>query len=404
MPRFSRRLAAGVSFCALLIALAGPAEADHVTGAQAQGPSTLFGTSGSSREHIVSKNRLFCYAGTLGALVTADGKNYVLSNNHVLAKENRNLDQGTGLDEQIIQPGLLDQGQCTINTGSGDATAAVLSDYVEIYFSKGKTKPDNFVDAAIAEVVTGQLSASGEILGTGPLGVGTLDAAMDMAVQKTGRTTGHTFGTVVATQVTIDVKYDSGTARFVDQLRIRHVCDGADFSQAGDSGSLVASVPSGGRPVAVGLLFAGGDVDTFANPIGAVLDALAADAAYSQHGSVSMVGASGSAAADVSDAGFQSAATNCDSGGNGGRPGGRPFDGIDPVGLSIAGDVKARNSKRIFALPDVVGHGIGVDEDGNAVIEIYVANQAKRAAGKPLPTQIEGVPVRVVATGRVRAF
>ena len=74
---------------------------------------------------------------------------------------------------------------------------------------------------------------------------------------------------------TIDVKYGSvcgggrGTARFTNQIRITP----GSFSAGGDSGSLIVEdVAANPRPV--GLLFAGGSDDTFANPIQSVLDAL----------------------------------------------------------------------------------------------------------------------------------
>src|SRR5260370_24599977 len=62
----------------------------------------LFGVSGGNAHDISAK---FCCSGTLGALVTKSGVDYILSNNHVLAR--------TGLakvGEAIIQPGLVDVG------------------------------------------------------------------------------------------------------------------------------------------------------------------------------------------------------------------------------------------------------------------------------------------------------
>ena len=65
------------------------------------------------------------------------------------------------------------------------------------------------------------------------------------------------------------MNYNTGTARFIDQILIT---DGR-FSQGGDSGSLVVTQSSGQddrRPV--GLLFAGSNTHTIANPIDLVLD------------------------------------------------------------------------------------------------------------------------------------
>ena len=394
-----------ISALVLMVCWVVTANAHHVNGVTAQAEQDnpiKLGTSGSSREHIVIKNRLFCYTGTLGALVTDGSDQYILSNNHVLAKENGNLNLGTGGDEIIIQPGLLDLGTCTLSSGDNATQVATLSDFVVIEFGKGKTKPVNYVDAAIAIVSDNKVDSDGSILGIGPLTGRIASAAVDQPVQKTGRTTGHTFGTVLATGVTIDVKYDSGTARFADQIRIRHVCEGDDFSASGDSGSHIVTVPESGDPESVGLLFAGGDVDTFANPIAAVLDStgglsVSMDAGTTDGDTI------GAMASD-----YETVSMDCDTsdgGGGGGRPGGgRPFNSADPVGLSIASEVQARNSDAIFALPDVVGHGIGVNEAGEAVIEIYVASKERRAVGKPLPSDIEGVAIRMIETGVIRAF
>ena len=61
-----------------------------------------------------------------------------------------------------------------------------------------------------------------------------------------------------------------GTGLFKDQIAITG--PGMPFSAGGDSGSLIWTWDSSRRPV--GLLFAGGGNTTFANKIGAVLNAL----------------------------------------------------------------------------------------------------------------------------------
>lgn len=398
-----------VSILALSVSLAGPAKAHHVSAGQAQSVQSKpveLGTSGGSREHIVIKNRLYCYTGTLGALVEKNNDYHILSNNHVLAKENGLLNLGSGEDGQIIQPGILDLGQCTISSGDSAQQVGDLSFYVPIEFGKGKSFPDNYVDAALAVTDGSDVDSSGSILGIGPTTGNSVspEAAVGMKVQKTGRTTGHTFGTVLALEVSVDVKYESGTARFFNQLRIRHACDTGEFSAAGDSGSQIVTVPVSGDPDSVGLLFAGGGADTFANPIEAVLDPGVGVGA-------TLVGSPDGDTPGAMDSDYESVAAACvseevDSGsGNPGRGGGgRPFDSFDPAGLAVASAVKARNSERIFALPDVVGHGVGFDADGEAVIEIYVRGQAKREANRPLPVEIEGVAVRIVETGDVRAY
>ena len=104
---------------------------------------------------LVALPLAFLVAGTLGALVQdAGGGQYILSNNHVLAKENGNLDYNVpspAANDTIIQPGLLDP-TCTLNSAAGKNAVADLSDFVEILFGRGKNKPLNRVDAAIAAV------------------------------------------------------------------------------------------------------------------------------------------------------------------------------------------------------------------------------------------------------------
>ncbi|MCH7914583.1 MAG: hypothetical protein IH856_16390, partial [Deltaproteobacteria bacterium] len=75
-----------------------------------------------------------------------------------------------------------------------------------------------------------------------------------------------TTGVINAVNATVDVVYDNGTARFVDQIIIQG-SNGA-FSGSGDSGSLIVT-QVGNNPVA--LLFAGNSNMTVGNPIDLVL-------------------------------------------------------------------------------------------------------------------------------------
>ena len=369
-------------------------------------PSQL-GVSGSSIEFLVNKNRAFCYTGTLGSLVEGDidgdgvVERFILSNNHVLAKENNPDSPDLAADGyDIIQPGLLDEGSCTLSRGDPANVLATLTDWVDIQFGKGKNPPVNNVDAAIAEVMPGQVDSLGTILDIGTVSGATLPATIGLQVQKSGRTTGHTFGTVEAVNVDIDVKYNSGTARFVDQIRIRGVC-GTEFSAGGDSGSVIANVPGDQDRQAVGLLFAGGDLDTFANSIDTVL----ADMGSAAGLSLSMVDGGLSAQVQNDTANVAECTEEPEEPSGPPGRGGRPSRGAsDPLGLEIAADVKDRHSNELFALPGVAGHGIGVDADGEAVIEVYVENASQREVGRPIPNDIEGIPVRIVSTGAIRAF
>ncbi|MGL6094993.1 MAG: hypothetical protein ACRC7O_04205 [Fimbriiglobus sp.] len=209
-------------------------------------------------------------AGTLGGFVrlrnNPDGPAFILSNNHVLADENRGK-----VGDAILQPGALDGG---VNP---DDKVAELTKMIRL--KKGET---NTVDCAIARIDDGitfdpkPIKGLGAFAGRGPdfLDEGTV-------VAKLGRTTGLTRGRVTAFELdNVVVAFDLGNLRFDNQVEIEGA-DTAAFSAGGDSGSLI--VVEGSR-LAVALLFAGGDVGgtnglglTFANPIGAVLDALKID-------------------------------------------------------------------------------------------------------------------------------
>lgn len=128
----------------------------------------------------------------------------------------------------------------------------------------------NQVDAAVATIDDGvdyavmYMSYIDGVRGVNPFaGVGT-------NVHKLGRTTGYTQGKIMQTDVIVDVQYDGGIARFEDQLWIEHNELGKSFSAGGDSGSLILDMDDN----AVGLLFAGNDVVTFANPIDTVMQQL----------------------------------------------------------------------------------------------------------------------------------
>jgi hypothetical protein len=201
-------------------------------------------------------------AGTLGAFVrTADGDLAVLSNNHVLADENR-----AEIGDDIIQPADLDEGDAP------DDVVARLSEYVPI-----AAAGINRVDAAFAALVDGVDVDPVGLLGV--LGEGILAPEEADRVQKLGRTTGLTAGRVTAFNVrSVIVEYDiSPTVRFDGQIEIQDD-DGAIFSLGGDSGSLIVSDLD---RIPVGLLFAGSDQGgddggpvTYANPIADVLAGL----------------------------------------------------------------------------------------------------------------------------------
>ena len=229
------------------------------------------GTSGSNvNDSNTSGGKVTCCGGTLGALVTRGGTQYILSADHVLARSGA----GTA-GEPIVQPGLID----TNCSSSGTSTIANLT---QGSFSNNT----GTVDAAIAQVVSGAVNSSGNILLLGsstdvngvpvpgaPNGGNGQAASINLAVAKSGRTTGLTCSTVQATNLTTSVMYttncDGSGTKFTVIYNNQVDVVGGDFSGGGDSGSLIVT-QSNATPVA--LLYAGSNTDTVGNPVSDVLN------------------------------------------------------------------------------------------------------------------------------------
>jgi hypothetical protein len=201
-------------------------------------------------------------AGTIGCRVKdGSGNVYALSNNHVYADENR-----ANIGDNVLQPGAYDGGK------DPDDAIGKLYKFEQIVFS---TSASNTVDAAIAAIIKdGDIPRVGKATPSNGYGTpksATAPAIVNMQVQKYGRTTGLTKGKIYAKNATVDVWYDTGVARFVGQLIITP----GPFSAGGDSGSLIVKkdriASENNKPV--GLLFAGSQTITVANPIDAVLTA-----------------------------------------------------------------------------------------------------------------------------------
>jgi hypothetical protein len=200
------------------------------------------------------------YTGTLGLGMRGYGgvsdRTFVLSNNHVLANENR-----AQIGTAVIQPGSLDGG----DPSNTQDVIGTLYDYVPLRFGTfgANNPPVNKVDAACA-IVTRFGDFTREIFWIGyPAGwrsrtdVENVVGNGPIAVQKTGRTTGYTTGTISAVDFDGWVGYDSGDAYFEDQMLITP----GSFSDAGDSGSCILDMDEN----IIGLLFAGGATHTIAN-------------------------------------------------------------------------------------------------------------------------------------------
>ncbi len=204
--------------------------------------------------------------GTLGCFVKlSGGATGILSNNHVLAGENR----GKKGHDRILQPGNL--------KFTAAQHVATLTDFVPIKPSPANARPAkgnvvyNDVDAAVAEVQSG-VTAMQHYLPTRNLPVphGVAAAKVGDKVSKVGRTTGLTHGAITAVGTVVGpIDYAPGPVWFRQQIEI--VGDnGTLFSDHGDSGSAIVS--AAGEVIA--LLYAGNGTQTYACPIQTVLTAL----------------------------------------------------------------------------------------------------------------------------------
>jgi len=248
----------------------------------------LLGSSGGNNNDFDEKGNTIvdCCSGTLGGLVQdSSGRQYILSNNHVLARSDH-----AQVGDSIVQPGLIDN-NCTPNgDGPGTVPVGALTAWLPL------RSPQTNVDAAIAQVASHTVDPSGSILEFGmrqpdgslaaaPLGTSSTEgkgeiASLQLRVAKSGRTTGLTCAHVTAIDLDVSVDYyhDCAETRpyltktFSNQMAV----SGDRFSDAGDSGSILVDT-SNAEPV--GLFFAGG-IDAggvshaIANPAPDVLNAL----------------------------------------------------------------------------------------------------------------------------------
>jgi hypothetical protein len=205
--------------------------------------------------------------GTLGAFVR-DKKNneiHLLSNNHVLANQNRG-----NIGDAIIHPCQSAGGVHPRNT------IGFLSRFEPLFFGG----EDNWVDCAIARAKN-QAVRGNELPGFGSV-TGMGDPDHHQKVVKYGKHTNLTEGVVKELNVSIKVEYAPGNFRnkvawFRGQVAVGSTVPGNIFSDRGDSGSLIVGFQSHN---AVALLFAASAYptgSTFACPIRRVLEKLEVD-------------------------------------------------------------------------------------------------------------------------------
>ena len=322
-----------------------------------QSRNTHLGVSGSNVNDISSA---FCCGGTLGSLLTNGTSKYILSNNHILARQDQ-----AAPGEDISQPGLIDNG-CRPATIVADFTAA--------------PKLGTNVDAAIALLRDSLMDTTGFIQGIGTISSVVKAPTVGLAVEKSGRTTGTTTGTIGSINTSVNVQYQIRCGqgkKYVISYTNQIVVNGSGFSAGGDSGSLIVTNGSCHQPV--GLLFAGSSSSTIGNPIGEVLSKVGTALGHS----VSFVG--GTCTSTVS------------------QPSGGQGLELPQQALDHAGKVLEQNRHELMSKPGVIGVGLGALEDNSgAAVIVYVD---KTSSAKPqLPERVDNVPVRVIFTDPFIAF
>ncbi len=360
-----------------------------ITNQTQQNTPIALGTSGGNKLDLSSSSSgTECSSGTLGALLTGSGGDYILSNNHVLARS----DQAT-IGEDITQPGLVDD-NCDPNKG---ALVATLTGFLPLSSSSTNA------DAAIASVNNGAVNPSGAILGLGPLVNGALQPAppgisssggmgespaVGMTVAKSGRTTGLTCGSISAIDASVEVSYYKdccGTQPYLTKTYSNQVeITGNQFTDAGDSGSLVVDT-SNAEPV--GLFFAGGvdssgQSQSVASPAPDVLDELDANPTTKTYGPFTFTGA----------ADHQVSCLNYGAG------------AISMAQARSLSDMQiARAQSALASARQLVNSSLGVlgvatgkssDDPGSAAVLIYVTPTSTAA----IPATIDGVRTAVIPT------
>jgi hypothetical protein len=314
-----------------------------------QAKQTLPIRLGSSGGNVKNISSLFCCSGTLGALVTKAGLQYILSNNHVLARSG-----SASAGEDISQPGLIDN-NCQV--------FQIVAD-----FSQAIALGTKNVDAAIAKVRPNAVRSNGAILDLGTISSVISSPAIGLAVQKSGRTTGLTKGTVSSINTDVNVQYQQGCGsgkKFVISYQDQCVIGKAGFSAGGDSGSLIVTNNANKQPV--GLLFAGSSTTTVANPISDVVAAL----------NISFVGPANGTPTSPSLLSLQGPAES---------------------ELTYAKQVKERHKKELFDLGTVLGIGIGSADDNPIEAAIVIYTQSGHPLPERLADRLDGLRVKVITT------
>jgi hypothetical protein len=248
------------------------------------------------------------------------------------------------------------------------------------------------VDAALALITPGSVDTTGGILelgsggGAGIPATGLANPSVGEPVAKSGRSTGLTCSSISSVNTTAKVDYQTScnqgttfTVTFQDQL----VINGASFSASGDSGSLIVDTNTA-QPV--GLLYAGSDTDTVANPIGSVLNALA------DPGTGEVPAVVGGAQHSVACVSSQSASAPT-----------QAARAMAAESLQRAANAKQHHEAELFRQPAILGVGVG-HRDGDSSQPVVVIYADKHQMPPAVPKTLDGIATKVVPSEHFRAF
>lgn len=354
-----------------------------------QSGAIKLGTEGGNIDDTSAKG---CCVGTLGSLWTRGANNFfILSNNHVLARS----DAVDATGEAINQPGP--QACFGLNkTVANETQAAPLKPTTtDAVGCKGVTAPScgpakSGVDAAIAAVVLGQVDTSGTILDFGAAGPTSIADEPPSAiifpgpvtpgqqVAKSGRTSALTCSTIQGISGDFPVEYDAscgGAVAFAATFNNQIVVNGANFIQAGDSGSLLVTADTA-EPM--GLLFAASDVGAVANPIKDVIAQFT-----NATGPLAIVGGPDHSISCAPTQSVQSTQV-----GNG------TASTVSPQQKQAAISARDRHARPLLADPAIksVTAGASADSPGDGAVVIEVNGTPKT----PIPPMLDGVRTKVV--------
>jgi hypothetical protein len=351
------------------------------------GAIELGSSGGNANAFSTSGTKITCCGGTLGSLLTRNGAQFILSNNHVLANSD-----SAQIGDPIIQPALIDNPAPNTCTTTGTSTVANLTQFYNL-----ESDPAPKIDAAIAQVVLGKVDPLGNILYLGATATNGIPdpgaphagsgvpggATVGMLVAKSGRTTGLTCSSVLATNTTTSVQYQKGCGTGATfNVSYTNLVDvvGGSFSAEGDSGSLIVTQNTAD---AVALLFAGSDQDVVGNPISDVLNSSkflgAGNAVPTVVGSATPHAVIGCTLPVKPTGAVQTMAASA----------------VASEALQKATAARDAHAPELLAHPEVqaVGVGASYDNPAEAAILFFVTRGQPRTN---IPAQVDGIRTRII--------